>query len=103
MWQFQQALFAHQGDENSGWVTEELVREVAAEMPGLDVDELVRRRGERRCERAGPGEPAQRFSEAAATGTPTLLIQIGDDEPYMIQVGLDPAALAAALDDALAG
>ncbi len=102
MWQFQQALFARQGDENSGWVTEELVREVAAEVPGLDVDELVAD-AESEAVIAQAQENLQQFSEAGATGTPTLLIQIGDDEPYMIQVGLDPAALAAALDDALAG
>ncbi len=48
-------------------------------------------------------ENMQGFQEAGAQGTPALLIQIGDEDPYMIQVGLDPAALSAALDDALSG
>jgi hypothetical protein len=35
--------------------------------------------------------------------TPTLLLQIGDAEPYQIHIGFDPGALSEALDDALQG
>ena len=45
-------------------------------------------------------EDARHAQEDQVEGTPTLLIQIGDAEPYQIQIGFDPDALSAALDDA---
>lgn len=34
-------LYEHQGGENDGWVTDELVRAVGAAVPGLDVDKML--------------------------------------------------------------
>jgi protein-disulfide isomerase len=96
LWNLQDALYRNQGGENSGWVTDDLIRELAAEIPGLDVDQLF-------TDAESP-EVASRIANDAATagtnevtGTPTLLIQIGDEEPYKI----DATDVAAALDDAL--
>jgi protein-disulfide isomerase len=102
MWEFQQELFRNQGEEHSGWVSDDLLRETGEAVPGLDVDQLFED-AESDAVTAQANENMLRFQEAGAQGTPTVLIQIGDDEPYMIQVGLDPAALSAALDDALSG
>lgn len=102
MWQFQQELYRNQGKELSGWVTDELLRDVAADVPGLDVDKLFKD-AESGAVVEQATENIRRFEEDGAQGTPTLLIQIGDEEPYMIQVGLSPDALSAALDDALQG
>jgi protein-disulfide isomerase len=41
LWHLQEALYRNQGAENSGWVTEELVGEHAAEFPGLDGVQLL--------------------------------------------------------------
>jgi protein-disulfide isomerase len=101
LWQLQEALYRHQGDENSGWVTDELVRELAADIPGLDVDKLF-------ADKDGAevtdllAEDARNAQADEVQATPTLFVQIGDAAPYQIQVG-DADALSAALDDALQG
>jgi protein-disulfide isomerase len=102
LWQLQEALFRNQGAEQSGWVTEELVRELAVEIPGLDVNRLFAD--------AESDEVQQRIDETAAQaeaaevpGTPTFFIQIGEDDPYFVRLPLDPAAFREALDDALDG
>lgn len=38
MWQFVDLLFANQGAENSGWATDERLREIADSVAGLDVE-----------------------------------------------------------------
>jgi protein-disulfide isomerase len=100
LWQLQEALYRNQGGENSGWVTEGLVRELAAEIPGLDADRLV--------VEADSAEVTEMMAEAEAQadaaevrGTPTLAIQVGDRDPYTLAAGLGLAELTAALDDAL--
>jgi protein-disulfide isomerase len=101
LWQLQEALYRHQGDENSGWVTDELVRELAADIPGLDVDKLFDDRdGAEVAELLA--EDARNAQADQVQATPTLFVQIGDAAPYQIQVG-DADALSAALDDALQG
>jgi protein-disulfide isomerase len=101
LWDLQEAMYRNQGGENDGWVTDDLIRELAAEIPGLDVDQLFVD-----AEREGivaEAEGAEAAAQAAGiAGTPTLQITIGDDEPYDIQVA-DVDQLRAALDDALDG
>jgi protein-disulfide isomerase len=38
-WQYAQLLFEHQGEENSGYVTDEFLKSQAEDTPGLDVGE----------------------------------------------------------------
>jgi protein-disulfide isomerase len=99
LWQLQEALYRHQGGENDGWVTDELIRELAAEIDGLDVDQLFvdAEREDIVAEAEGADAAAQ---AAGIAGTPTLQIAVGDEEPYGIQVA-DVDQLRAALDDAL--
>ncbi|MFO7573440.1 MAG: thioredoxin domain-containing protein [Gaiellaceae bacterium] len=101
-WELQDALFVAQGEVNSGWVTDELVRELAAEIEGLDVDKMF--------EDADSAEVTSQIEAAAGQGqadqvpgTPTFFIKIGDDDPYLIQVPLEPDAFRPPLDDALQG
>jgi protein-disulfide isomerase len=101
LWQLQEALYRNQGGENAGWVTDELVRDLAADIPGLDVDKLFADK-DGAAVTALVAEDARRSQEDQVQETPTLMIQIGDSAPYQIQVG-DAAALSAALDDALLG
>ena len=101
LWQFQEALYRNQGGENDGWVTDDLLREVTSEIPGLDVDELFAdaESDEIAAEvNAAPGEA----QAAGISGTPSLLIKIGDAEPYYVQVS-SVEEMRAALDDALQG
>ena len=101
LWQLQEALYRNQGGENTGWVTEELIRGLAAEIPGLDADRVVAD-ADTELVTAMIAETAALAQEAEIPGTPSLAIQIRDEEPYPVSVGLSPENLAAALDDALA-
>jgi protein-disulfide isomerase len=99
LWQLQEALYRNQGGENEGWVTDDLVRELAAAIDGLDVDELFV--DAERPDIVAEADGAEAAGQAAGIpGTPTLQIRIGGEEPYAIQVGTVDQ-LRAALDDAL--
>jgi protein-disulfide isomerase len=100
LWDYQEALYRNQGAENSGWVTDELLRELAVEV-GLDADRLFAD-AERDEVAAMIEETAAQAEADEVGGTPALFVQIGDAEPYFVDVRSAPA-LAAALDDALAG
>jgi protein-disulfide isomerase len=101
LWNLQEAMYRHQGAENSGWVTDDLVRELASAIPGLNVDKLFTDANTpaivREADSAGAAAQG-----AGIRGTPTLLIKVNDQAPYVIQVA-DSAQMRAALDDALAG
>lgn len=100
LWNLQEALYRNQGGENDGWVTDDLIRELAAEIDGLDVDQLFED-AEREDIVAEADRAAAAGEAAGIQGTPTLQIAIGDAEPYDIQVA-SVDQLRAALDDALA-
>jgi protein-disulfide isomerase len=100
LWQLQEALYRNQGGENSGWVTEELLRRLAAEIPGLDADRVL---ADANGEEVGAlvVESAAQANGAEVRGTPTLAIQVDDGEPTTLEPGVDLSDLTAALDDAL--
>jgi protein-disulfide isomerase len=101
LWDLQEALYRNQGGENEGWVTDELIRELASDIDGLDVDQLFV--DAEREDIVAEADGAEAAGQAAGIlGTPTLQIVIGDAEPYEIQVA-NVEQLRAALDDALDG
>jgi protein-disulfide isomerase len=102
LWELQESLFRNQGEEHSGWVTDELVRELASEIPGLDVDRMFED-SEGEEVQAMIDETAAQAAADQVPGTPTFFIRVGDEEPYLIRIPLDPAEFRAALDDALDG
>ena len=102
LWQLADALYANQGDENSGWVTDELLERLAGELE-LDWEKL-------RTDADGPAALQQANSMAAEAeqrkipGTPWFYVQVGDGEPYEVRPGsfaIDE--FRTILDDALAG
>jgi protein-disulfide isomerase len=101
LWNLAEAMYRHQGEENSGWVTDDLVRRLAAPIPGLDVTRLFAdaERSDIRNEAEGAADKA---SAAGIPGTPTLLVQIGTMQPYSISVG-SVQEMRVALDDAISG
>jgi len=101
LWDLAEAMYRNQGRENSGWMTDDLVRRLAGEIPGLDVDKLFADAGsERITQRAESAEAAA--IAAGIKGTPTFLVAIGTEQPYLVQFG-SVDQMRAALDDALAG
>ena len=101
LWNLQEAMYRNQGAENSGWVTDELVRRLAAQIPGLDVTRLFAD-AEGSDIRTTAEDAADAASEAGIQGTPSFLIQTGNAPPYLIEVG-SAQDMRAALDDALSG
>jgi protein-disulfide isomerase len=99
LWDLQEGLYRNQGGENDGWVTDELIREVASAVAGLDVDQLFADAD--REDIVSEAENAEAEAQAAGIqGTPTLLLRIGREEPYVISFATIEQ-LRAALDDAL--
>jgi protein-disulfide isomerase len=107
MWQLQEALYRHQGAERSGWVTDDLVRELAAEIQGLDVDRLFSDASSAPISAQAEGAAQKAQTELLKyidpISTPSFLIKIDDRAPYYARIGFDPVAFRAALDDALKG
>ncbi len=102
-WHLQEALFRNQGSENSGWVTDDLVRSLAGQIEGLDVDRMFEDAEGQEVIALGD-EASSQAQAAGVNGTPTFFIQIGEEEPYRLEFeGLDPAEFRPALDDALDG
>ena len=103
MWEVVHGLYGNQGAENAGWVTDDLVTEIAAGIPSLDGTKLLEarwgrsiepelRRAAVAAERAGVrGTPA---FELGPTGGPLTLIQVGSLGPEGIVPSIE-AALAA--------
>jgi protein-disulfide isomerase len=42
LWQVMDLLYANQGAENSGWVSQDVLREIGDAVPGLDVERALR-------------------------------------------------------------
>lgn len=102
LWPYVADLYANQGDENSGWVTDDLLERLAGEN-GLDWSRLKTD--------AASAEVTQEIDATSAEaarrqvpGTPTFFVQIGDGEPYVVQPSsLSIDAFRPILDDALDG
>ncbi len=101
LWDLQEALYRNQGGENDGWVTDELLQQLAGEIQGLDAEKLFADAETAEITTTAE-EAAGKATDAGIPGTPTLLIKIGEAEPYVIQVA-NVEQMRAALDDALHG
>lgn len=102
LWQFTELLYANQGPENSGWVSDDLLEQVATAL-GLDWEQL-----QEDAESAVVSQQITTMSNEAAQkqvqGTPTFFVQVGDDEPYQVQpTSFSVEAFQPILDDALGG
>ena len=102
LWQYADELYANQGAENSGWVTDELLERLAGEL-GLDWETL---------QADADGAVTLQQANAMATeaeqrgvpGTPWFYVQVGDGEPYEVRPGsFAIEEFREILDDALAG
>jgi protein-disulfide isomerase len=99
LWPLMDAFYRNQGSENSGWLTDALIRQLASEIPGLDADKLFQRAQSDELGRAAQ-QAAVDAQNIGISGTPTLFIKIGNGTPYQIQVST-PDQMRQALDDAL--
>jgi protein-disulfide isomerase len=100
LWQFQDALYANQGEENSGWVTDALLEEIAT---GLDLDwERLKQDADGSVTLQQANSMADEANQRQIQGTPTFYVQVGDGEPYQVNPSsFAPEQFRAILDDAL--
>lgn len=100
LWDVVDLLYRNQGPENSGWLTEEMLREVGASVTGLDVERMLARR-------AAMTEQLE-LAQAAATaagvnGTPSFEVGRTGSPLRRVHISsLDSAALRPAIESALA-
>jgi protein-disulfide isomerase len=101
LWPFIEAFYARQGTENSGYVTDDFLGEVAG-VAGVDLD--------RALDQADSAFATARLDRANADGerlgvqgTPTFSVRRGDEPERVLEADpLSPDAVAAALDRELA-
>jgi protein-disulfide isomerase len=98
MWDASARFYDVQGTENTGYVTDQFLRQVLGGVRGLDVDQAM-------VDRAGPqvkqelGAVKSMQSRYGVHATPTLLIGSDDADLHVVADGnIDPQRLGQALD-----
>jgi protein-disulfide isomerase len=101
LWDVVHLLYANQGAENAGWVTQDLLDRIAAAVPGLSGGRMLGQRWTPRVERqlAAASDAAERDR---ITGTPAFMAGPtgGELEPVVLS-SLDAAPVRAHLDSLL--
>jgi protein-disulfide isomerase len=101
LWNMVEGMYQNQGAENSGWVTDDLMRKVANDIPGLDADRMLEDASSAKV------KTLLRQSDNLAlqlqvAGTPSFYILQPPSKPRELQVtSLDAAGFTATLSDAL--
>jgi protein-disulfide isomerase len=101
LWNVVDLVYANQGAENAGWVTEDFLRAVGTAVPGLDVDRML--------EASDSAEVTAAIEEAAAdaeangiSGTPSFLLGETGGELSALEISsLGPEEFRAAIDELL--
>jgi protein-disulfide isomerase len=83
LFQYASALYANQGQENSGWVTDDLLHQIADDL-GLDWDQLQKDASSSAVKKQAEAMAAE-AAQRQVPGTPTFFIQIGKQAPYVVQ------------------
>ena len=83
LWQYADALYANQGAENSGWVTDDLLERLAGEV-GLDWERLQQDATSTAVKQEAQATAAE-AARLQVPGTPTFFVQIGNGQPYHVQ------------------
>lgn len=102
LWQFIEIFYANQGEENSGYVTDEFLRRVAAGVRGLNVERAMNDRGLPEVQRQLDEAQAE-WQASGATGTPSFLLGPTGGTLELLEINsYDPAEFSEAIDNALA-
>lgn len=101
LWNVIDLLFANQGTENTGWVTDSLLRSIGSSVTGLDVQQMLDERSSDAVDRAlvQAGQVAQ---SAGVNVTPSFAVgKTGGTFSVVHITSLDPSGLTPSLDAAL--
>jgi protein-disulfide isomerase len=100
LWGFVDALYAHQGAENSGWITDAAILQAAREA-GADGQAILTGMGAPAVE-AALAKAQQQATADQIQGTPTFVIERPPARSRHLEVpGLDPASFVPSLAAAL--
>ena len=99
-WPLMEAIYANQGAENSGYVTDQFLRGVTTQVEGLDPAAIVEAANSRS---AAPVllEADQRATEFRRDSTPSFLLTVGNERTRPLESNLEVGAFTAALDQRL--
>ena len=102
LWDVVHGLYLHQGHENAGWVTDDLVVSIAAALPGLDGEKLLETRSggsvDQELERAADAARA-----AGVSSTPSFEVGPTGGRLELVQVdSLDSEGIVPAIEAVLA-
>ena len=102
LWPYIEIFYANQGEENSGYVTDDFLRRIGSGVRGLDVDRAMDDRGLPEVQRQLQ-ESQTEWQSNGFTGTPSFLVGPtgGRLEALEIQ-SFDPGAFTSAIDRVLA-
>jgi protein-disulfide isomerase len=101
-WDVVHGLYANQGHENAGWVTDDLVVGIAAAVPRLDGDKLLETRWESSVE-AAIKRAADAAQAAGVSATPTFQVGPTGGRLDLVRVdSLGPEGIVPAIEAVLA-
>ncbi|HET7567780.1 MAG TPA: thioredoxin domain-containing protein [Gaiellaceae bacterium] len=101
LWNVIDLLFANQGTENTGWVTESLLRSIGATVSGLDVERMLDERSSDAVDRA-LGQAGAFARSAGVNMTPSFAVGKTGGTLQVVRISsLDPTGLTPSLDAAL--
>jgi protein-disulfide isomerase len=83
LWQYVAALYANQGEENTGWVTDDVLEQLAKDV-GLDWTQLQKDAASAEVTRQAQATAAE-AGQLGVPGTPTFFVKIGNGQPYAVQ------------------
>ena len=102
LYEFTETFYLNQGEENSGYVTEEFLTEIAEKTPGLDAEQALADRTSSEAQ-ALIAENEARASELGVNSTPTFLLSDGGKPTPLELTALTPEAFNEALASARGG
>jgi protein-disulfide isomerase len=103
LYEFTETFYLNQGEENSGYVTEEFLREVGEQTPGLDVEQALADRSSPEAQ-ALIAENEARATELKANSTPTFILIPQGGEPTALPLSdLTASDFSSAIESARGG
>ena len=100
---FASVLYDNQQTENTGWLTDQMLYNIAASVPGLQIDPLFAERNSATV-KSEAGQVAADAKAQQVSGTPTIFLTKGPGKPVQVPLanGGDEATLVKYLNAALA-
>ena len=101
LWQVVGLFYANQGAENSGWVTDSLIDQILAEVPGLDAAKVKVDAKSAKVANQIAAVQAE-ATKLGVQGTPWFYLAVGFNPPVNFQPSsLTPSAFRTPIDQAL--